>query len=186
LCFTGSLRPWHGLDTAIEAMWRLPSDVHLVVAGDGAVRSTLQRRAHELGLCSRVHWLGQVAHRRIPLVLASCEVALAPYPALREFAFSPLKLYEYLAAGIPVVASSIGQIPQALDGGRLGMLAAPGDPESLAGGIADVLADSKSAAARAELARAYAMAGHGWTTRAQQVLAAVSALPSGTRHVMAD
>ena len=185
LCFTGSLRPWHGLDTAIEAMAALPNDVHLVVAGDGPVRAELDVRAHDLGLDGRVHWLGQVTHRRIPQVLAACDVALAPYPALQEFSFSPLKLYEYLAAGIPVVASAIGQIPQALDGGRWGSLATPGDPRALAAGIAGVLRDLGAAAARAELARAYALAEHGWTNRAQQVLTAVSHLPAGARHAMA-
>lgn len=185
LCFTGSLRPWHGLDTAIEAMSALPNDVHLVVAGDGPVRAELDRRAHELGLGGRLHWLGQVAHRQIPLVLAACDVALAPYPALQGFAFSPLKLYEYLAAGIPVVASSIGQIPQALDGGRWGCLIAPGDPGALAAGIAVVLQNPAAAAARAERARAYALAEHGWASRAQQVLTAVSRLPAGARHAMA-
>ena len=184
-CFTGSLRPWHGLDTAIEAIATLPNDVHLVVAGDGPVRVELNRRADDLGLDGRVHWLGQVAHREIPVVLAACEVALAPYPALQEFAFSPLKLYEYLAAGIPVVASAIGQIPQALDGGRWGTLTAPGDSGALAAGIAGVLRDPVAAQARAELAREYAMVEHGWTNRAQQVLTAVSDLPAGARHAMA-
>ena len=184
-CFTGSLRPWHGLDTAIEAIATLPSDVHLVIAGDGPVRVELNRRAHDLGLDGRVHWLGQVAHREIPVVLAACEVALAPYPALQEFAFSPLKLYEYLAAGIPVVASAIGQIPQALDGGRWGTLTAPGDSGALAAGIAGILRDPVAAQARAELAREYAMVEHGWTNRAQQVLTAVSDLPAGARHAMA-
>ena len=184
-CFTGSLRPWHGLDTAIEAIATLPHDVHLVIAGDGPVRVELNRRAHDLGLDGRVHWLGQVAHREIPVVLAACEVALAPYPALQEFAFSPLKLYEYLAAGIPVVASAIGQIPQALDGGRWGTLTAPGDSGALAAGIAGVLRDPVAAQVRAELAREYAMVEHGWTNRAQQVLTAVSDLPAGARHAMA-
>jgi glycosyltransferase involved in cell wall biosynthesis len=185
LCFTGSLRPWHGLDAAIDATAVLPNDVHLVVAGDGMVRPELDRRAHDLGLDGRVHWLGQVAHRRIPQVLAACDVALAPYPAMPEFSFSPLKLYEYLAAGIPVVASSIGQIQHALDGGRWGCLAAPGDPGALAAGIAEVLQDPAAAATRAEAARAFALAEHGWASRAQQVLTAVSRLPAGARHAMA-
>ena len=185
VCFTGSLRPWHGLDSAIEATAMLPADVHLVVAGDGPVRSELERRAHELGLGARVHWLGQVAHHRIPLVLAACEAALAPYPALQEFAFSPLKLYEYLAAGIPVVASSIGQIPECLDGGRWGRLVAPGDPTALAAGIADVLGDPTAATARAELARAHALAEHGWRSRAAQVLAELDHVPRGARRALA-
>lgn len=186
LCFTGSLRPWHGLDTAVEALALLPADVHLVVAGDGPVRLELRRRADERGMGPRVHWLGQVAHREIPRVLAACDVALAPYPALERFAFSPLKLYEYLAAGIPVVASSIGQIPQVLEAGRWGHLAAPGDPAALAAGIRDVLRDPAAAAARAERARAYAMAEHSWRNRAQQVLTHVSQLPLGKRHAVAQ
>ena len=185
VCFTGSLRPWHGLDIALAALAALPNDVHLVVAGDGPVRLELDRRARDLRLDGRVHWLGQVAHSRIPLVLAACDVALAPYPAMPGFAFSPLKLYEYLAAGIPVVASSIGQIPQALDGGRWGCLVVPGDSGALAAGIAGVLQNPVAAQARAALAREYALAEHGWANRAQEVLTAVSHLPTGARHAMA-
>lgn len=185
LCFTGSLRPWHGLVTAIEALAALPADVHLVVAGDGPVRLELEHRAGELGLDGRVHWLGQVPHGRIPLVLAGCDVALAPYPASPEFSFSPLKLYEYLAAGIPVVASSIGQIQQALDGGRWGSLVTSGDPAALAAGIAEVLRAPAEAQARAERARTYALAEYGWSNRAQQVLTAVSRLATGAQHAMA-
>lgn len=186
LCFTGSLRPWHGLDTAIEALALLPDDVHLVVAGDGPVRLELSRRAQHQGTSARVHWLGQVAHREIPRVLSACDVALAPYPVLERFAFSPLKLYEYLAAGIPVVASSMGEIPRVLEAGRWGRLATPGDPAALAAGIRDVLRDPAAAAARAERARAYALAEHGWHSRAQQVLTRVSQLRLGERRVLAQ
>ncbi len=185
LCFTGSLRPWHGLDTAIEALATLPDDVHLVVAGDGPVRAELERRAEDLGVAARVHWLGQVTHRDIPRVLAACDVALAPYPALPGFAFSPLKLYEYLAAGIPIVASSIGQVQHALDGGRWGRLAAPGDPRALATGVAAVLQHPPLALVRAERARAHALAEHGWRSRASQIVDAVLALGEGAPHAMA-
>ena len=185
LCFSGSLRPWHGLDIAIEAMAALPVDVHLVVAGDGPVRPALESRAHQLGLDRRIHWLGQVAHRHIPRVLAACDVALAPYPALQHFGFSPLNIYEFLAAGIPVVASSIGQIPRVLDGGRWGCLVCPGDPVALAAGVADVLREPTVALARAERARAYALAEHGWADRAEQVLTAVSLVEDWPRLAMA-
>ena len=185
LCFTGSLRPWHGLDLAIEAMVALPNDVHLVVAGDGPVRLELDRRASELGLRGRVHWLGQVPHGRIPMVLAACDIAIAPYPAMQEFAFSPLKLYEYLAAGIPVVASSIGQIPQALEDGRFGRLVVPGDLGALVAGVLGVLQDPWAAASSAERARTYALAEHGWASRAQQVLTAAGHQPAGARHAVA-
>lgn len=184
LCFTGSLRPWHGLGTAIEAMTRLPAAAHLVVAGDGPVRPELECRASDLGLDARVHWLGQVAHREIPRVLAASDVALAPYPGLQGFGFSPLKLYEYLAAGIPVVASAVGQIPQALANGRWGCLVAPGDPQALANGVAGVLRDP-AAPARARQARAHALAVHGWRCRAEQILTAAESVGGGARHALA-
>lgn len=182
VAFTGSLRPWHGLDSAIEALAALPATVHLVVAGDGPVRVRLERLAERLGLADRVHWLGQVPHDRIPLVLAACDAAVAPYPDLDGFAFSPLKLYEYLAAGVPVVASSIGQIRRCLDDGRWGSLVAPGDPAALAAGIGAVLAAPDLAAVRADQARAHALAQHGWANRAQQVLDHLADLPGAGRR----
>jgi glycosyltransferase involved in cell wall biosynthesis len=186
LCFTGSLRAWHGLDVAIEALQLLPRAAHLVVAGDGPVRDGLTARAVELGVADRVHWLGQVQHATVPMVLAASDVALAPYPPLVDFAFSPLKLYEYLAAGTPVVASAIGQLPEALGHGRWGRLVAPGDPASLADGVRDVLADPDASLARAEQARQYAYAEHAWESRAADILRAVEALGVDEAGIGAD
>ena len=184
LCFTGSLRAWHGLDVAVEALRLLPDEVHLVVAGDGPVRERLVARSADLGVEDRVHWLGQVKHAAIPVVLAASDVALAPYPPLAGFAFSPLKLYEYLAAGTPVVASAIGQLPEALGHGRWGRLVTPGDPTSLADGIREVLADPVGSLARAAEARQYAHAEHAWESRAADILRAVGALRVGAGHAV--
>ena len=184
LCFTGSLRAWHGLDVAVDALPLLPDDVHLVVAGDGPVRDGLACRSVQLGLAERVHWLGQVQHSAIPTVLAASDVALAPYPPLADFAFSPLKLYEYLAAGTPIVASAIGQLPEALAHGRFGRLVAPGDPASLADGIRDVLADPGAATARAAQARGHALAEHAWESRAADIVRAVGVLETEARRAV--
>ena len=184
LCFTGSLRPWHGLDVAVESLPLLPGSVHLLVAGDGPVRHEIASRSVELGVSERVHWLGQVQHSTVPVVLAASDVALAPYPALTDFAFSPLKLYEYLAAGTPVVASAIGQLPEALAHGRWGHLVTPGDPASLADGIRDVLADPAAAQARAALARDHAHAELSWESRASEIVRAVRELEIGARRAV--
>ena len=117
LAFVGALRPWHGVDVAVRALALLPGAV-LCVAGDGPVHEQLERLAARLGVAGRVRWLGQVPHGDVPRLLAAADVALAPYPELPGFGFSPLKLYEYLGAGVPVVASDLGQIRIALDSGR--------------------------------------------------------------------
>jgi glycosyltransferase involved in cell wall biosynthesis len=107
-------------------------------------------------------------------MLAACDLALAPYPELPNFGFSPLKLYEYLAAGVPVVASDIGQIRHALSGGRWGRLVPPGDASALAAAVTSELADLPAAKGRAEAAREYAMSRHGWTERATRILRAAA------------
>jgi glycosyltransferase involved in cell wall biosynthesis len=164
--FAGSLRPWHGLEDAVSALADLPT-VFLAVAGEGEVRTGLERRAQQLGVAERVLWVGQLPHQLIPGFLAALDAAILPYPALPGFAFSPLKLYEYLAAGTPVVASDLGQIRTALEAGRWGALVRPGDPAALAAGIRQVLEDPIQAGRIAADARRMAFQEHSWERRAR-------------------
>lgn len=166
--FVGALRPWHGVDVAITAVSRTPH-VHLAVVGDGPVREELSDLANGLGVAHRVHFLGHRSHDEVAALLAAVDMALAPYPALDGFSFSPLKLYEYLAAGTPVVASAIGQIPDALGNGDFGTLVPPGDPDALAAAMLRVAVDP-AAATRAAKGRDHALAHHGWNERARRIV----------------
>jgi glycosyltransferase involved in cell wall biosynthesis len=182
LVFTGTVRPWHGLDLAISALEVLPDEVRLVIAGDGELKADLVRHARRLGVAHRLHWLGRLPHDRIPALLAAGDLALAPYPQLPGFAFSPLKLYEYLAAGIPVIASDIGQIPALLEHGRYGRLVEPGNVHALAAAIRSELSNPAAGQRRASLARRFSLSMHSWTNRAQSILDAVAELPAPDRH----
>ncbi len=166
-CFVGALRPWHGVDVAVRAVART-TDLHLVVVGDGPVRADLERTAEVHGVAHRVHFLGHRDHTGVGAALAAADVAIAPYPASDSFSFSPLKLYEYLAAGTPVVASAIGQIPQVLGDGRWGTLVPPGDVDALARAMSTA-ARSPEASALAAAGRAHALANHGWDDRARRI-----------------
>jgi glycosyltransferase involved in cell wall biosynthesis len=177
LVFTGTLRPWHGLDIAISALAELTEDVQLVVAGDGELQAKLVRHAQRLGVDHRIHWLGKIAHDRIPVLLAAGDIALAPYPGLPRFAFSPLKLYEYRVAGIPVIASDVGQIAHVLDHGRSGRLVTPGDPHALASAIRAELSDPSGGQQIARKVRASALIEHSWTNRAAAILEELSRVP---------
>src|SRR5204863_4477838 len=72
-----------------------------------------------------------VPHEEIPRYLGVMDVALAPYPALEDFYYSPLKLFEYMAAGKAVVASNTGQVAQIIHHGVTGLLYEPGDRAGL-------------------------------------------------------
>jgi glycosyltransferase involved in cell wall biosynthesis len=178
MCFTGTIRPWHGLDVALRALAHLPQQYMLVVAGDGEIRGELEALAGSLNVAERVRWLGHVAHERVPTVLAACNVALAPYPPLEHFAFSPLKLYEYLAAGVPVVASDLGQIRQVLSDGRFGKLVTPGDVQALAKAVLDVGNGRGTTRAAAVAGRDHALAHHGWNRRIEALTALFKELPA--------
>lgn len=169
--FAGSLRPWHGLDVALDALRLLPG-VELAVAGDGPIRAALEGQAAGLGVADRVRWLGALGHDQIPLFLGALDVGLAPYPPLGDFAFSPLKLFEYLASGAPIVASDLGQIREILEGGRWGDLVTPGDPSALAAAVRNVLNDPEPPRRRAAAARINALQVHDWTSRAMDILSA--------------
>jgi len=171
--FIGALRPWHGVDIAINAVARTPL-VHLAVAGDGPVRADLHDLANTLGVLDRVHFLGQRGHDDVVTCLAAADMALAPYPAIDGFSFSPLKLYEYLAAGTPVIASAIGQISAVLGNGRFGTLVPAGDTDALAAAMLRVPLD-RACAERADLGRDHALTHHGWDDRARRIAELVEA-----------
>lgn len=172
--FVGSLRAWHGLEIAIGALVAAPM-VHLVVAGDGSAQPALAAHAAALGVAARVHWLGHKPHDEIPLVLAAADLALAPYPALATFAFSPLKLYEYLAAGLPVVASDLGQVRAVLDE-HGGVLVPPGDATALAAALTATLGDLDRHRSVAHHARGVVLRTARWEDRAGTILEASHAL----------
>lgn len=182
--FIGALRPWHGVDVAIRAIGKLSAtdDVMLVIVGDGPVRDELEQLALTEGVSERVRFLGQLDHDVIPAILAAADVALAPYPALLDFSFSPLKLYEYLAAGVPIVASNVGQIRDVLDAGRFGTLVTPGDVDELAAAIDSVSRQPESVRQAAAAGRAHALTSHRWHDRATMITTLIEA---GRSHALA-
>jgi glycosyltransferase involved in cell wall biosynthesis len=137
----GRLAPEKGMDVLLQAMALLP-DTRAEVAGDGPERERLERSAHELGIASLVTFAGWVE--------APWPDHLAPdvlvVPSRRE-GFG-LVAAEALMAGIPVVASAVGGLPEVLEHGAAGLLVPPEDPTALAGAIQSVLSDVESTRTR--------------------------------------
>ena len=143
VAFVGSLKPWHGIGVLLTAFERLLARVpeaHLLVVGDGPLRQEVEAARQRLGE-ERVTVAGAVEHAHVPGWLSCADVAVAPYPRLDSFYFSPLKVVEYQAAGLPVVASRCGQLDRLILDGHTGRLVPPGDAESLATALADLHRD---------------------------------------------
>jgi glycosyltransferase involved in cell wall biosynthesis len=132
--FAGTFKAWHGVDILLAAFRDLrqtdPS-IHLLLVGDGPLRPALEETVRTTGLEEAVTFAGRVAHDAMPAYLAAMDIAVAPYPALDEFYFSPLKIFEYMAAGRAVLASRVGQVVDLIVDGETGLLFDPGDDTGL-------------------------------------------------------
>jgi glycosyltransferase involved in cell wall biosynthesis len=129
LGFVGSLKPWHGVEILMESFLRLHDlfdGYRLLIVGDGPMREWIESFCRDHGLESCVTMTGNVDHDSVGSYLAKMDVGLAPYPELPAFYFSPLKVWEYAAAGVPVVASASGEIADVLPHKAAALLHTPG------------------------------------------------------------
>jgi glycosyltransferase involved in cell wall biosynthesis len=170
--FVGSLKPWHGMEALAEAFAVFHGECRasrLLVVGDGTVRVRMQEDFRSRGLAESVVFTGAVSPAEVPSFLASMDVAVAPYPQLDHFYFSPLKVFEYMAAGLPVIASRIGQIEKLIEHGVTGWLVSPGDPMALTAAM-KILAEKPSLRTRiGQEARTFVLKHHTWERSVRQV-----------------
>ncbi len=146
------MRPQKRLDVLLDAFARLRAnlpDARLIVAGDGEERAAVEAGIVRRGLGAAVHLLGY--REDTAAVWAAADVMVMS----SDFEGMPLSLLEALAAGVPVVATNVGGIPDVVDE-RCSILVERRDPEALARGLATVLSDPDRRAAMAVAARARA------------------------------
>jgi glycosyltransferase involved in cell wall biosynthesis len=111
----------------------------------------------------------------VPALLATASIGLAPYAPDAPGYFSPLKLFEYLAAGLAVVAGAIDGVREVVGDGQA-VLVPPGDPAALAEAVRDVAADARWRARLGEAGRALVAAEHTWDRRASRIFELVDEL----------
>ncbi len=172
--FLGTLKPWHGLDTLVAAfcaLRRTHPEARLRVVGDGPQGPSLRRALAEHGALDAAELVGGVDPAQVAEQLAAMDVAVAPYPDLRPFYFSPLKVFEAMAAGLPVVASRVGQLEQLVDEGTSGLLYPPGEAAALAGALARLADDPTGCRRMGANARRAVLATHTWDAVTDRVLA---------------
>lgn len=179
--FLGTLKPWHGIDHLLRAfrtLHRRDARYRLLIVGDGPLRETCEQRLSDDGLRHAATLTGEVAHAEVPAWLARMDVAVAPYPRLDGFYFSPLKVFEYMAAGVPIVASEIGQIGSLLHHGRNALLHPAGRIRDMVACIETLRADLRLRTRLAANARRLVERHYTWDHNAERVL---KLLPPGSR-----
>lgn len=172
VAYAGHLYPWKGVDVLLDALARVPSARGLIVGGHDR-ESDLPRvraRAHELGLAGRVEFTGHVPPGSVAPHLVSAHVLVLPnLPSTISTHFtSPLKLFEYMAAGRAIVASDLPAIREVLHHEENGLLVPAGDAGALAAAIERLIAHPDLAIGLARTAFD-AAADFGWNRRAARL-----------------
>lgn len=176
--YAGHLYPWKGVDVFVRALAAVPG-VHGLIIGGHQGEPDLDRVRKliaELGLASRIELTGLVPPAEVPRRLARASALVLPNTATAtsERYTSPLKLFEYLSVGRPIVASNLAALREVLTDGQTALLVPPGNPAALGHAIARLQQDPALAtslgAASAHLAPQYT-----WDARAVRVEAALSA-----------
>ncbi|MEZ5977139.1 MAG: glycosyltransferase family 4 protein [Planctomycetota bacterium] len=141
LGFVGYYRSWHRLELVLRAMAEPElSRAHLVLVGEGPARAELEAESERLQLDARVHFVGPRRHDEVPRLLAAFDVGLVP--AINAYA-SPLKLHEYMAAGLPTVAPDQPNLREVLVHERESLLFPPGDERALSESLRRLVRDGE-------------------------------------------
>ena len=186
LGFVGGLRPWHGVEILPALLERLSArhrGVRLIIAGDGPLRGELEGEFDRRRLGDQVRFTGPVSQPEVADWIRGFDVALAPYPRpAHSFYFSPLKLFEYMACGVPVVAPRLGQIEELVRDGETGILYPPGEFDELSAACDRILSEPEFGR---RLGAAAAKVVHGrytWDRNAARVLELIYSLRQFPRN----
>jgi glycosyltransferase involved in cell wall biosynthesis len=177
--YSGSFKPWHGVDVLVEAAALLRDrPVRFLLVGDGPERPRLLARVDALGLRDRFVLTGAVPYDRVPHELAAADVCVAPFvperhgpSRARGFVLDPLKVFESLALGKPTITVRAANIEALFRDGEHLRQVPPGDPAALAGAIAEAMDDPARAQAMARAGHDLVLARHTWRAHATQLVA---------------
>ncbi len=178
--FIGTFGNWHGAEVLAEAFGRmvrarpdLRAGSRLLLIGDGVrlpqVKEAIER--HGIGDISVL--TGLIPQKQGPAHLAACDILVSPHvpnPDGSAFFGSPTKLFEYMAMGKGIVASDLDQIGEILEHGKSAWMTRPGDPDSLAEGMAALADDPALCARLGQAAREEVVAKFTWREHTRKIV----------------
>ncbi|MCP5101321.1 MAG: glycosyltransferase family 4 protein [Chloroflexi bacterium] len=169
-----------GINTLIQALSHLPSEMLdnillLCVGGPMTAVSAYKALANQLNLPeSNLRFVDRVPNKDVPLWIKSLDIATIPSPNKEYFAYfvSPMKLFEYLAAGQVILGTDLPSTREILTHKKESWLVPPDDPQAMAAGIVELLQQPQLRLQLSQTALATAP-NYTWAARAQRILEAV-------------
>jgi glycosyltransferase involved in cell wall biosynthesis len=184
--FSGAFRSWHGAIHLVTALGELQArgrdDLGAVFVGDGPELARVREAARSV---KHVVFTGAVPHHEVPGYLVSADIGAAPFdlaahrPLSLDFYWSPLKIFEYMASGLPVAAPAIDRLSTLVQHEREGLLYAPETPGALAVTL-ERLTDPELRARLGRAARERAVREYSWKSHCRALDEAIRAVRTRT------
>lgn len=183
IVFVGSFFPYQDIKSLLNAYARVSAEhpeVRLLLVGEGEQYAEMVRYATHLGLDHAVKFTRFLPHAEVPLVISAADVAVAPYAKIEDEKFlgSSMKLVEYMACGVAVLASNNGQIKEIIQDGINGLLVPAGDANALEKALLKLLANPYLRQTLGDRARKDVLREYSWeayTSRLENLYAEVLA-----------
>ncbi len=173
--YVGSVVEYEGLDVLLEAIQSLVSEgraLRLTVAGDGPALKKLIAKSQALGLRDHVEFLGRVPSSKVAELYSSFDICPLPRKRLPVTELvPPLKPFEIMAFGVPLIASDLPPLAEIVTDGETGLLCEAGSEESLGNAIRWLMDHEASALAISEAGRSWVTRCCSWSRNAQAYLA---------------
>lgn len=178
--FIGWFRSWHAIEFLLEAVAALPPqryNLHLLLVGDGPARVSIERMCKRLSLDRYVTITGGIPHEEVPFYIAAMDIAVQPYCTWYS---SPMKIFEYMAMGKPILAPKLPNITEILTHGRNALLFTPMNADELRRLITELASDRGLREVLGKQAYQDLIdRNYTWEHNAQQVIRIIESLKNG-------
>lgn len=177
--FVGIFLPWNDLELLIDVFKELSLEkpnLHLLLVGDGPLKSSLERKVHREGLEDKVTFTGRVDYEDIPKFVHTMDICVIPKS--NEYR-SPLKLFEYMAMAKPIIAPRVRPVEEIVVDNLNGLLFDPGDGTSLKEAITTLVKDDSKRWEMGRMARKVALEKYSWENNAMKIMEIYGSLRRG-------
>ena len=173
--FIGNLAPWQGVEYLIHAAPLIVEEMQktkFLIVGDGMLKGKLESLSKELNMEHSILFTGTIPYENVPNYINISDVCVAPFIRTRNesMGLSPLKIYEYLACGKPVVASNIKGVGDLLESSNSGIPVIPDNPNELAKAIIKLLKDKQLREQIGKNGREIAVNNYSWENTAKKTM----------------
>ena len=178
LGYAGSFKSWHGLETLVDAL-AAASDLPLrcLMIGDGPLRAEIEARARAAGVLARIAFAGPTPYAEVPSMLSAADICLALVDASRHagtrdgaFAMDPLKVFESLALGKPVICTRVPNVEELFTDGEHLWMVAPQSAPDIVRAVRDIARDPGRTAHITAAGRERVLARHTWQSHVDHLM----------------